>query len=395
MARQSESTLVERAPLDALGPSSSRPTKIDSELARPRRLRCSHRRVWYIRLVVVCMALLGALLVAELALRLLVVQEGKRLATYDAELGWRGRPNGTGVYARSEDNIWTPFRYNTLGFRDNDVLPKQSDGKRLLILGDSFVESLEVDFPQTFGAQIEKSIQARVPCWDVTLMGSQGYSTAQELIAFRKYRSLVDPDVVVLCFYCGNDFQDNLRQRFAYLDADRQLVLPASQVPWWMHQARRLQRWVYETSHVVYLLKNTIEGLTDVQLAPESKATVEQSEEYQQDITERLIVQLQREVIESGARLGIVCIPARDDLLTGDTSKVDWLIHLCTANQIPCIDLSPQLAIKHFFKVDFHLNATGHQVVAQTLEAFVLAPQLAGYKLGDMPAASNQAAWSE
>lgn len=395
MARKSDSTVVERAPLDTQGSSSSRPAKAVFERERLRRHRGSHRRVWCFRLAAVGSALLGALLVAELALRLLVVQEGKRLATYDAELGWRGRPNGTGVYARSEDKIWTPFRYNALGFRDNDVLPKVSDGKRLLILGDSFVESLEVDFPQTFGAQIEKSIQDRAPHWDVALIGSQGYSTSQELIAFRKYRSLVEPDVVVLCFYCGNDFQDNLRQRFAYLDADQQLVLPASQAPSWMHQVRRLQRWVYETSHVVYLLKNTIEGLTNVQLAPESKTTVEQSEEYQQDITQKLIVQLQREVIESGARLGIACIPARDDLLTGDTSKVDWLIDLCTVHQIPYVDLSAQLALEHFFKVDFHLNAAGHQVVAQTLEAFVFAPQLAGHEWGAMPATSNQAAWSQ
>lgn len=392
MARQSESHLAERA-------SSTMPTKVVSEpvqqRSRRRSRRLGHRRLWLFRLVAVGVALLGALLVAELALRLFVVQEGKRLATYDADLGWRGRPNGAGIYARTTDNIQISFRYNALGFRDHEVSPKGSDGKRLLILGDSFVESLEVDYPQTFGAQLEKSIQNRDPRWDVTLIGSQGYSTAQELIAFRKYRSLVEPDVVLLCFYCGNDFQDNLRHRFAYLDAERQLVLPASQEPWWKHQIRRLQRWVYESSHVVYLLKNTIEGLSNIQLAPESKGAEEQSEEYQQDITEKLIVQLQREVIESGGRLGIVCIPARDDLLAGDTSKVDWVTNVCNTHQIPCVDLSPQLTTEHFFNVDLHLNVVGHQVVAQTLEAFLLDPQLAGPELSDLPTASKQAASKE
>ncbi len=387
--RQIESHLAECAPMDVRGSSSTTSAKIASGL-QPRR-----RRLWCFRLVAVGLALMGALLVAELALRLLVVQEGKRLATYDADLGWRGRPNGAGIYARSTDNIWIPFRYNALGFRDVDVLAKGIDDKRLLILGDSFVESLEVDFPQTFGAQIEESIKNRDPHWDVTIIGSQGYSTAQELIAFRKYRSLVEPDVVLLCFYCGNDFQDNLRQRFAYLDAERQLVIPENQEPSWKHKTRQLQRWVYETSHVVYLLKNTLEGLSNIELAPESKAAVQQSEEYQQDITGQLIVQFQREVIGSGARLGIVCIPARDDLLAGDTSKVDWVRNLCTVHQIPCVDLSSQLLLDHFFSVDFHLNAAGHRVVAQTLESFLLDPQLTGYELDDSSTAEKQAAWRE
>ncbi|MEZ6081604.1 MAG: hypothetical protein R3C56_39825 [Pirellulaceae bacterium] len=217
MTRKSDSTLVERAPLDTVGSSSSRPAKVVFERERLRRHRGSHRRAWCFRLAAVGSALLGALLVAELALRLLVVQEGKRLATYDAELGWRGRPNGTGVYARSEDKIWTPFRYNSLGFRDNDVLPKVSDGKRLLILGDSFVESLEIDFPQTFGAQIEKSIQNRAPHWDVALIGSQGYSTSQELIAFASIVHWSNPtwwcSVSIVAMISGQ-----LRQRFAYLD---------------------------------------------------------------------------------------------------------------------------------------------------------------------------------
>ena len=392
--RQIESHLAERAPLDVPGSSSSIPTKVVSGLPQRHRHQ-RRRRLWLFRLVTVGLALIGALLVAEIALRLLVVQEGKRLATYDADLGWRGRPNGIGVYVRSTDNIWIPFHYNALGFRDDDVLPKASDGKRLLILGDSFVESLEVDYPQTFGSRVKASIHNRDPRWDVTLIGSQGYSTAQELIAFRKYHSLVDLDVVLLCFYCGNDFQDNLRQRFAYLDAERQLVLPASQDPWWKHQARRFQRWLYETSHVVYLLKNTTEGLSNIQLAPESKAVVQQSEEYQHDITEKLIVQLQREVIASGARLGIVCIPARDDLLAGDTSKADWVTNVCTVHKIPCVDLSPQLTLKHFFNIDIHFNAVGHQLVAQTLESFLLDPQLAGHKLGNLRATAEQAAWRE
>ncbi len=80
---------------------------------------------------------------------MLVDQEGKRLAIYDETIGWRGRPHGSGVYVRKIDNIRVPFQYNNLGFRDEDVSPKPADGRRILMLGDSFIENLEVEYSKT------------------------------------------------------------------------------------------------------------------------------------------------------------------------------------------------------------------------------------------------------
>ncbi|MCA9247118.1 MAG: hypothetical protein KDA42_08390, partial [Planctomycetales bacterium] len=50
------------------------------------------------RLALLAGAIVVACLLAEVLLRVFVEQETKRLAVYDVELGWRGRPNGTGIY---------------------------------------------------------------------------------------------------------------------------------------------------------------------------------------------------------------------------------------------------------------------------------------------------------
>ncbi len=230
------------------------------------------RKRWPRRLLFPLIALgigtICALAIAEVALRLFMDQEGKRLATYDETVGWRGRPNGDGVYVRKADNIRVPFHYNNLGFRDEDVVPKPTGGRRILLLGDSFIENLEVDYANTFPALVEQHIKQRAGNWDLAVVGSQGYSTAQELLAFRKYRDVISPDLVLLCFYCGNDFEDNLRRRFAYLDDDGELQIPQNHDSKWKHQARWLQRWVYESSHFVYLAKNSIQSMTNIEIAP-------------------------------------------------------------------------------------------------------------------------------
>lgn len=353
------------------------------------------KRKWLLRGLTVGIALLASLLLAEVGLRLCVVQEGKRLATYDEVLGWRGRPHGEGFYVRKADSIHIPFQYNELGFRDRSVPLKPAGSKRLMLLGDSFVESLEVDFSETFGAQLEEALQPLDSDWDVCVIGSQGYSTAQELLAFRKFQPLVEADLVLLCFYCGNDFEDNQRHRFAFLDQDQALVLPSSSDPDWKHALQHFQRWLYESSHVVYLLKNSLESLSNIQLAPESKSTVAQSEEYQRNITQQLIQHLQRDVTEAGGQLGVVIIPSRDDLLADKSQKVDFVIQVCENQKIACIDLSRQLTPEHFFGVDLHFNAQGHRIAAAAIASFLADGRLPSKDVARLSSGSKQVSLSD
>ncbi len=341
-----------------------------SARSRFRKPKSRRRRLAFIFVTIGLSTVLAACL-AEVALRLFIDQEAKRLATYDATLGWRGRPHGSGVYVRKIDNIRVPFRYNNLGFRDEDIAPKPANVRRVLMLGDSFIESLEVEYPKTFPVLLERYVKERAPDWEVAVVGSQGYSTSQELLAFRKYQDVISPDVVLLCFYCGNDFEDNLRPKFAILDDAGKLEIPRNEEPKWKHTMRGLQRWAYESSHLAFLLKNSLESMANIKLEPDSKSATKADKTYMQEITRKLLMKMAEEVRATGAEFQIVVIPFRDDLLAGNQENTSFISGVCADNNIPILDLSPLLNADKFFETDVHFNLDGHEVVAHAIHAFV------------------------
>ena len=304
-------------------------------------------------------------------MRLFVVQETKRLATYDHDLGWRGKPFGEGVYIRTKDQIKSSYRYNNLGFRDDDFDASNSQGTKIVLLGDSFLESLEMDYDLIFHEQFESVLQHRVdPDAQVVAIGSQGYSTAQELLAFRKYKELIDPQYVWLLFYTGNDYTDNLRKSFSYVDSDGQLVFPKNKASWMKVQYLTFKRWLYEHSHAVFFFKNLIESKMNVKISTANKTESSGSSEYKYDITRRLILQLNEEVAQSGAKFGVVIIPFREDLIKNDGKNVNFIVNICEKESIACLDLSQNLEAGHYFKHDVHFVQKGHDIVAERLYDF-------------------------
>ena len=306
----------------------------------------------------------------EVALRCCVDLERKRSAIYDPDLGWRGRPNTEGLYVLKADGVRTPFRYNNLGYRDEDVLPKRNGQKRILILGDSFVENLEVEYEHVFHEIMESQLQQEDDRFEAVALGSQGYSNSQELLAFRRYHELIDAEVVLTAFYTGNDFEDNERRTFAYLDDQGSLVFPENKPSALKLRTEAFKRWIYESSYLVYWLKNTIQAVAHVQMGDPSKSVGESDERYQMQITRALLSKLHQDVTETGARHAIVIFPSREELAANELERVDFVQAFCNEHGVPCLSLASALkADEHYLEHDFHFNLEGHRfVAAKTLE---------------------------
>jgi len=320
------------------------------------------------RLLLVAAATCAGLLLAECLLRMFVEQETRRLAIYDRDLGWRGSPHGRGMYIRRQDGIRTEFSYNNLGFRDEDVGPRKAGDLRILMLGDSFLESLELAYDQIFHELVERLLPARIgrPV-DVVALGSQGYSTAQQLLAFRRYHDLVQADVVLSLVYSGNDFEDNLRPQFAYLDDQGRLQLPPPRDSRLRAACQSLKRWLYEHSHLVFLIKNQLESRARVRLAPASKSATDQGDPYKRRIMAQLLAQTRREVAAAGADYAVIVLPAREELASGDRRWINAVVAACQAEGIACFDLSSDLTADHYFATDVHFNRAGHALVAERI----------------------------
>jgi hypothetical protein len=307
--------------------------------------------------------------VAEIILRLFVTQETKRLAIYDKDLGWRGRPNGSGRYIRKEDGINTPFSYNELGFRDNPIAPRSSVMRRYALLGDSFLENLEVPYEKTFLAQLKQKLRSSYS--DAVALMSQGYSTAQELKALQKFYDPVQPDAVVLLFYTGNDFEDNLRREFAYLDEHGELVFPENKDSWLKQQNLTFQRWLYETSHLVFYIKNFLASRAAIKLEDDSKKVKDESKEYKFNITRKLILAAKAYADERGVPFGLAVFTNKYELRDNQMEKTEFVERVCTEAGIPVLSFKDLQYDRHYFPVDIHFNEEGHRVVAARLFDFL------------------------
>jgi len=294
------------------------------------------------------------------------------LAIYDEGLGWRGQPHGVGVYYRHKDGIRVPFKYNNFGFRDEDVVEKPVGSPRVLILGDSFVESLEIEYDDIFHELLEETLKRQANAKsEVVAISSQGYSNAQELLAFRRYQDRVDADIVLLAFYSGNDFEDNLRKGFAYLDDSGDLQLSQNDESEVKRLVRKTKRWLYEHSHLVFQLKNSLESAMHLNLGDPSKESLDQGNEYKLSLTQQLVHRIRDEVEQTDARFGLILIPSRDEIVDKDTDRIDELSAFCKQQKIEYLDLTPSLAASDYFPTDIHLNASGHRIVSQCVYAFL------------------------
>lgn len=193
--------------------------------------------------------LISGLLVSAVtfAILLLALELGLRLAGVGDDAvsqphpwaGWAHIP-GRRASVHSEDPHLARrivIAIDSLGLRDVERQAHKPPGVyRILVLGDSFVEAVQVPLESTFTRRLERALDGRsghrVEVWNC---GISGYTTSQELLYLRHVAYRFHPDLVVLCFLSGNDVPDqvpvlatSLRNRpFFHLRGD-QLVLDRS-----------------------------------------------------------------------------------------------------------------------------------------------------------------------
>ena len=103
--------------------------------------------------------------------------------------------------------------FNSVGMRDREHSSGAAEGTyRVLLLGDSFMEALQVPFDSTMAALLEGTLQARSgkPV-EVINAGVSGWGTDDELRYLTSYGLAYKPSLVVVAMTLHNDVSDNLR----------------------------------------------------------------------------------------------------------------------------------------------------------------------------------------
>lgn len=347
---------------------------------------------------------LAALLVAEGISRVLPRPPQPPIKIYDDRTGFRLRPGMSGTWTAENPGRFT---FNSLGFRDVEWTPTKQKPHRVAVLGDSFVEGLQVDLDQTFPKLLEK----RLPDTEVMNFGISGQGQVEELLTYRTYVRPFRPDLVVLSFFPGNDCVDNWRRSrpslkfpaFVRPAPNGVTVLPAPGVERMAWARRLVDSLMYRSSLVQRLqdarmaaFRQHKGGISEAGLwegAFGNPAGTVKDFDAMWELTEKLVLQLHRDVSADTGRadgLLVVCLTegvqvhrAQREQFLKEQSGLDpdyaekRMQAFCAANGIPFLALSPDMLRfnestcrpLHGFggRGNGHFNLDGHRVAADSI----------------------------
>jgi lysophospholipase L1-like esterase len=343
-----------------------------------------------IRAAFVVLVVASTLLACELTLRALHL--GVDLFdTSDPVLGHRYR-RSLDVQVRERGRV-IQYRTNVLGFRGPEPRPTKT-GPRLVLLGDSFTAGQEWHEQETFPRLLESKLGA-----EVINLGVPAYDTGTESAALREVGRPLEPDVVVLVMYVGNDIRENSATlsavpRPTFVVDDHGELAPKPFLPRgteWLRSlvdASALYHWQkHEVRKVVFRVRAALQGGDPMHRVYASRPGAEWEGAWR--VTHLLLARIARDSQEMGARLLLAVMP---DVIQLDDALWNAMLHaspalglmekylpqrrigeMAKALGIETLDLLPVLeraggAVDNADPLyDGHLARRGHQVVADAL----------------------------
>ena len=320
-----------------------------------------------------------------------------------------------------EPEFTTYLRFNSQGLRGPEVAPDKAPGtRRILLLGDSFVEAKQVAewdaLPDRLAALLAQS--GATPA-ELLNSGTFDWSQVHEYLYLHGVSPSLHPDVVLQFFYVGNDLSDlwprsrgelrDLERPVALLDDDGQLLFP----DWRRRTPDRGEALLGDLSRRSALFRAFETGVVDKlryrdrggqgvegQLLELYRFRESPQETRAWKTAEALLVATRDEAERQGARFGLVIVPGkwqvhREDwqaLLAarGETDDDRWVLRgpdrrmaqIADAHQIPVLDLMPPLrdaadaGRRLYYPTDIHWTAAGHEVAARSVADFLLSSGL-------------------
>jgi lysophospholipase L1-like esterase len=290
-------------------------------------------------------------------------------------------PNATVRYRTSEFD--ERIDINSHGLRGPEFAEQKPPGTlRILALGDSFVEGAQVALEETFVSRITRALAPRLAPRRVEVInaGVSRYGTADEIELFTRRGRAWSPDLVLLCFFTGNDVADNLSSSLFRWRGGRLVErppLPPSRAQLWLASLKELAT---SHSHFVEMLRdrqNEIVLRWSLRGVPTISGGSDRIAEADWRLTAGLLDELQTRVEKTGARLWLVVIPSRERVLDTKPTRTEADVHerllrFAKQRSVPAIDLLPVLRQtatggSPYFTIDAHWNARGHEAAARAI----------------------------
>jgi lysophospholipase L1-like esterase len=315
----------------------------------------------------------------------------------DAQIGYRLRPNARTRFVTSEFDAHIAI--NAEGVRDDrDIGPKPANERRIVVLGDSLVLSVQVDQQQTFCSLLEARLNrdGGPYTYRVINAGVQGYGPVEELLFFREIARHFQPDLVIETIFVGNDAEEAVASAPRLRAGARPAVDVAAD------SLRTRMRRLVRRSMVLQVLRLRIVSVLDrlpSWKAPPQPPLQSYAAHPAARIAEGLrtsrdcVAAIANEAAAQGARTMVMFVPARFQVndvdyrqLNSAVSQAGGALVRDAASErfdtafselpLPRLDVLPALRATPrpddmFFQQTVHLTPRGHEVVADAMERFI------------------------
>ena len=301
----------------------------------------------------------------------------KDMYVADEAAGYRLAPHFEGRIERK--GHVSEFTTNSLGLRSDEPGPKR--GPRILAVGDSFTWGWGVrqDEPwiQVVGRELESA--------EVVNGGINGYGTDGALATLSRVGPVLEPDLVLLGFYWGNDPADNLAGV-----ADRYEIREGHLFDLRAHERMRVlqdrEGTLTRSSHLARVVERGLRALRERLQGvppgvPPSPPLSKWEKARAREVSKDLIEQTAERARALGARFGVVWIPdvqyAAGVLGPQETGPRGRLVETIDAAGIPTLDLRPVIAtvdpIDDAYLIhDTHFTPLGHEVAGHRIAEWIV-----------------------
>lgn len=180
---------------------------------------------WNARALALVLSTGFVLVVGEIGVRIVFSARYQRPYHLHEQLIYRLTPGAVREYQREAVNGGERlvYRINRQGYRGEDL--RDDAELRIAVYGDSFIQGEFSALEATFTERLEHHVSERSGLdVEVVNAGVAGYGPGQVLRKMELELPELDPDLLVVAIFAGNDFGDLLRNKLVRLDEAGRLV---------------------------------------------------------------------------------------------------------------------------------------------------------------------------
>lgn len=293
--------------------------------------------------------------------------------------------------------------FNAAGMRDVEHAERKPEGTfRILLLGDSFMEALQVpldsSLPRLLERQLGEQTGRRI---EVVNGGVSGWGTDDELQYLTSYGLKYQPDLVVVAMTLHNDISENMRETWHTMREGALVEQPRQPMSFLRYKVVELKAYI-ATRFQTYQLWRRAMHRGEIRQAGQQlnshivQLFLEPTPErigWGLEFTGRLLQRMKSEAGERGAGLVLVLLPLRVQI--SDSSFAEFVLRaglddaamsigkpqqavtaIADSLRIPVIDLLPSFrqwtadsVEQLYLPWDGHWNEAGHRLAASIVTA--------------------------